>query len=346
MVHEGKRPFVCRAVNGQGEECGAGFDAAGKLKSHQGRVHGDKRFWCTICSSTAVARESNDGEGDTQDGFSTYAELQAHIGIQHAPTCEECGLQCKSHRALKSHVDIVHGPSGVDERRKHACGEPGCGRAFTKKGNLNVHVRTIHDQRKFVCGDVDRSLLKNVAGWDGSNACGQALSTKQSLEGHIRAAHLGLSSSRRNTDDLTAERKKTRSRAVSTLVRLTGAGYDRESGRDISCMMPNCEYRFTRDYDLELHLSFYHGLSNDEMESRWTAFRSTWDGSLILASGEDLEAEHVLDMQFGMAGIQAGFQEEHVAIQESGAEHMMEEKGDEFHAQRDHDVEMIDPTLR
>ena len=351
MVHEGKSPFVCRIINREGAECGAGFDAAGKLKSHEGRVHGDKRFWCTLCSSTAATREVDLGQEGASDGFSTYAELQAHIAIEHAPSCEECGLRCKSQRALKSHIDIVHGPLGLDERRKHVCVEPGCGRAFTKRGNLNVHVRTIHGQKKFVCGGMDLSTLKNIAEWDGSDACGRVLSTKQSLEGHIRTFHVGLSCSRKKTDSSIAGRKKPRNKPISALVRLTGAGYGNECGRDISCLMPNCEYRFMRDYDLEVHLSFHHGLSNSEMESRWTewgnlASRSTWDGSLVLASHEDLETEHALDTLFGMEGIQSYVQKGSAERSDLGPDILKEAHGDDFQCQQDQAMEMIDPTLR
>lgn len=351
VVHEGKSPFICRVLNRQGEECGAGFDGAGKLKSHEGRVHGDKRFWCAMCSSVATAKEIGIGQQDTPDGFSTYAELQAHIGIEHAPTCEACGLQCKSQRALKSHIDIVHGPLDMDERRKHVCVEPGCGRAFTKRGNLNVHVRTIHGQKKFVCGGVDRNILKNIADWDGSGACGRILSTKQSLEGHIRTFHVGLSNSQRNTDQSRVGCQKIRKKPIPTLVRLTGAGYEDESGRDITCLMSDCKYRFMRNYDLEVHLSYHHGLSNHEVERRWTereqlVSRFTWDGSLVLASGEDAETESALDQQFGTEGIQSAFQKGPAERLDSGREISKEVHGTDFECQQDQDVEMIDPTLR
>lgn len=351
MVHEGKSPFICKVLNRHGEECGAGFDGAGKLKSHEGRVHGDKRFWCAMCSSAATAKEAGIGQQDSPGGFSTYAELQAHIGIEHAPTCEVCGLQCNTQRALKSHIDIVHGPLDVDERRKHVCLEPGCGRAFTKQGNLNVHVRTIHGQKKFVCGAVDISSLRNIADWDGSGACGRVLSTKQSLEGHIRTFHVGLSNPRKNTENSLVDGKKIRKKQIPALVRLTGAGYEDESGRDISCLMPNCKYRFVRDYDLEVHLSFHHGLSNSEMESRWTerqklVSRFTWDGSLVLASGEDAEIEHALAEQFGREGIQSTFQKGHAERSDSGTETLKKVHGADFQCQQDQNVEMIDPILR
>ncbi len=347
MMHEGKSPFVCRHLNTEGEECGAGFDVAGKLKSHVGRIHGDKRFWCTMCSAAATATETELGQGGTKDGFSTYAELQAHIGVQHAPTCEACSFQFNSQRALKSHIDIVHGPLGVDERRKYACSESGCGRAFTKRGNLNVHLRTVHGEKKFVCGGTDLSCLKNIADWDGSNACGQALSTKQSLEGHIRTVHLGLSQSRKITSNSILE-PKPRSKKIPTLVRLTGAGYDNETGRDIPCLIPGCEYRFMREYDLEVHLGFHHGLSNSEMESLWAEMENlvahvTWDGSLGVASNKDLEVDHALDGQDGMEGIEATLQEGQEKRQVSETEQFQKAKRGDF---RDHEVEMIDPILR
>lgn len=351
IVHEGKSPFICRVLDDRGEECGAGFDVAGKLKSHEGRIHGGKRFWCTVCSSAPIPRETDLGQEGTKDGFSTYTELQDHISVKHAPTCETCGLQCKSQRALKSHIDIVHGPLGVDERRKFACDESGCGRTFTKRGNLNVHVRTVHAEKRFVCGGTDLSSLKNVAEWDGLNACGQAMSTKQSLEGHIRTAHLGLPHSRKKTDTSLAERK-TRKKPISTLVRLTGAGYENESGRDISCLLPDCSFRFIRDYDLEVHLTFHHGLSNNQMESlrsgsETLVSRLAWDGSLV---SEDFETEHALDMQFnnesGMEGIQATCQEGSMKRLDLGADHVKEANMEGFQGQADQDIDMLDPMLR
>lgn len=350
VVHEGKRPYVCKVLNRQGEECGAGFDAAGKLKSHEGRVHGDKRFWCTMCSSATIAGELDLDQEGTLYGFSTYAELQAHIGIEHAPACEACGLQCKSQRALRSHIDIVHGPLGMDERRKHLCIEPGCGRAFTKRGNLNVHVRTIHGQKRFICGGVDLSSLKNIADWDGSNACGRVLSTKQSLEGHIRSFHIGLSNSKNKSAHSIAHCRQGRKKVIPTLLRLTGAGYDNESGRDISCLMPDCKYRFTRNYDLEVHLGLHHGLSDSKLESRWSEGenlvpRSTWDGSLVFVSGEDVETERALDAQFGMEAIQPAAREKYAERLGSGAEILKEAHGDDLKRQHDQDVVLIDPTL-
>ena len=54
----------------------------------------------------------------------------------------------------------------------------------------------------------------------------------------------------------------------SNIAELTGLGfYDcpEESGRHLECpLAPGCRYRFTREYDLNVHLHKYHGLFDDD----------------------------------------------------------------------------------
>lgn len=305
LAHEGKIPFVCHALDDEGEECGVGFDTAGRLKSHEGRVHGSKRFWCTECSPQVPSRDFTVGPAEEGTAFPTYAALQAHIIIEHPPTCLECGLQCKSHRDLKSHMDIRHSDLGVDERRTHACPEPGCGRGFTKKGNLTMHIKRVHEGKVFICGSVELSTLNNVEPWDGSDACGHVLKTKQTLEEHIRTAHLGLDYLRkhkRKEPDNGDNNPRSRKKVTSALLRLTGAGYENGSGRDITCLIQDCKNRFMREYDLEMHLESHHGLSSFEVQTLLgnedLVRRPTLNGSSVFATSRDLEAEQALDMQF------------------------------------------------
>ena len=302
VVHEGKSPFVCTLPGEEGEVCGAGFDAASKLKSHEGRMHGGKRFWCTLCPSSTQEKGMCANKDTLGMKFSTYTELQEHLSREHPPTCTDCGIRCKSQRELKVHVDILHGSFGVDERRTHACPEPECRRGFTKKGNLNAHTKTVHGEKKFICGRFDISSLNNIGAWDGSNACGRGLSTKGNLEEHVRTAHLNFDHSRKNKKDKVG--CLPRYKSASSLARLTGVGYENESGRNISCLLPGCEFQFLRDHDLKTHLSFYHGIpdyasENTQNRAGTLVSRPTLDGSFILATIEDLEAEQALDAQFG-----------------------------------------------
>ena len=146
VVYEGNSPFNCQAQDDDGEICKAGFDSAGKLRSNEARLHGSKRFWCTVCSSNGpeIAEESAEQEMEGA-AFSTYADLQAHIRIRH-PYLPRMRQLCAPQRGLKKHIEAMHS-SQVDERRTHICPKLGCGRGFTKENNLIVHIQTVHGEK-------------------------------------------------------------------------------------------------------------------------------------------------------------------------------------------------------
>jgi hypothetical protein len=50
------------------------------------------------------------------------------------------------------------------------------------------------------------------------------------------------------------------------LSQLTGVGY--EERRPIACLIPDCEHRFFRDYDLSVHLKAKHSFSDQEVSER------------------------------------------------------------------------------
>ncbi|KAI4240825.1 MAG: hypothetical protein L6R40_004939 [Gallowayella cf. fulva] len=200
-------------------------------------------------------------------GFSTYSQLQEHIKTIHPPECRVCGMVCSSQRELKSHVEVRHGTLSVEDRKSFVCQEPGCRRAFTKKGNLNVHIESTHKAKKYVCGEVPPKSLNNVEGWDGVNACGRALSTKGSLQNHIRTTHLGMGRRRRKPAGKSRDDSSNDHSNTSNLMKLTGAGYDDDSRRHIDCLFPQCNFRFVRDYDLQIHLLSRHGLTEADAET-------------------------------------------------------------------------------
>ncbi|KAL8952722.1 MAG: hypothetical protein Q9222_001371 [Ikaeria aurantiellina] len=200
---------------------------------------------------------------DSAAAFSTYGEMQQHIRQNHPPVCDICGLLCSSQRELKTHVEIRHGTLEVDRRKTHLCPESGCGRAFTKKGNLNVHIQSVHRSRKFVCGEISLQSLNRIAGWDGRDACGKGLSTKGSLENHIRTSHMGMGRRNRKASEkkrhVLAEQRGDES---YNLLKLTGMGYEESTGRHIACLIPDCSFRFGRMHDLQCHLVSKHDATN------------------------------------------------------------------------------------
>jgi general transcription factor IIIA len=379
IVHEGRSPFTCEAVNHNGNICDAGFDTEGKLKSHAARVHGARTFLCTICSLEENEIKPKDISGEIGPAYPTHAALQAHIASEHPPTCAECGLKCTSQSALKSHVEVIHGGRGVDERRIHVCPEAECGRAFTKKGNLHAHIQISHVGKRFVCGVVDVKTMNHIEDWDGSNACGEASTSKRNLERHIRTAHLGL-------EDFGKSRKKEKrgsldqpaqKNQVSTLTRLTGSGYEDESGRNITCLIQDCDHRFYREYDLEIHLQSRHGLADLEvqevLEEGKLYGRSSLQGAPIFATEQDIEAEKAFDRKFGKDVAMDDFDEsleggglkdggfwlggqfyqtitgrDEVLRDDLGMKQMIDEDHEWANVEMGvtHDVDMIDPSLR
>lgn len=291
IVHEGKKPFACQVLDIDGIECGVGFDTEGQLKAHAGRVHESNTFLCTICPSevrNTIGRPNLDYRNPS---FSTYAALREHIEIEHPPACTECGQKYKSLRDLKSHLEVIHGVFDVNDQKVHFCQEKGCGRSFTKRGNVRMHESISHGSIRFVCGEIDPSMLDQVTDWDGTNSCGKALTTKASLKEHIRTAHQGLAPSReikRQTQNGTSD-EQARKHQVPVLTRITGAGY--EEGRSIQCLVTGCNHRFLREYDLEIHLQCRHGLADRGVREMMMNQGGRY-------SQEDMDGDPALGMQF------------------------------------------------
>ena len=300
-VHEGRKPFICEVSDSDGNRCQASFDTEGQLKSHAGRVHEVNNFLCTLCSY-----ENYDSKGDTmveelEPSFSTHAALQEHMKNEHPPTCRECGQKCRSLRDLKSHMEVMHGAFDANDSLAHFCPEQGCGRGFTKKGNLNIHIQISHN--RFVCGETDISKLSEVISWDGMNPRGKALMAAATLEEHKRIAHQGFAPShktRRQAKHVVSS-APARTHQVSILTRLTGAGYEEESGRRIPCLVLGCSHRFLREYDLEVHIQSRHGLADLGvremlMDHQELYGRQTQHGIPTSASEQDVDTERTLGM--------------------------------------------------
>ena len=300
-VHEGRPHYVCEKQEENGLTCGAGFETAAKLKTHHGRVHGTSRFWCTLCTSNEISDQQNP-DSHERLAFTTYGELQAHNRTVHPPSCETCDTKFHTLKELKRHNEAEHGNSDSHAQPCHVCTEPGCGRSFTKKGNLIVHTKTVHaGEKAFVCGRIDPNALNNVSDWLGHDSCGRAFTTKKNLEEHVRTAHLGLEHSRKSKQTL----KKNKARRATEIGRLTGTTYE-EVGYEIPCLLAECEFRFVREYDLDMHLQSKHGLADFEIQ----VMRAESDevGQDIFGYGlsADIEAERVFEERLGLRGYDTG----------------------------------------
>ncbi|KAJ5688660.1 hypothetical protein N7462_003052 [Penicillium macrosclerotiorum] len=277
MVHLKQKPFPCTHVDeATGENCKMAFETAGHLRAHESRIHTEKRFSCAECSEhfreqSAIIDTAESKAVEQSVAFPTYALLQEHIRVVHPPQCPHCPIVCSTSRELRRHLEVAHGDVTLEDRKIFDCTFPGCNRSFTKKGNLNVHIRTVHEgEKRFVCGEIDLSGSKKVEGWNG-DGCGKRYGSKLALEEHIRTVHLGyLTSKAERRERLGLDKKSLQSSTpghhVSTLTALTGQGYAEETGRHIACFYDSCQHRFHRDYDLWVHMTSKHGCTEDEVQ--------------------------------------------------------------------------------
>lgn len=301
-VHLHENAFRCTHVetgtmdDGQPEECGEAFANPRQLRAHRARCHSGARYFCEICVPNEAEDTTMDGAEDTAStvtplvGFPSYAELQTHIKIVHPPTCDTCGKACESNKALLAHMDIEH--SSLTDRQRFECPEPGCGRKFTKAGNMKVHIQTVHAKTKrFICGQFDLSKSKKVAGWDGAG-CDFSFGTKANLEEHVRTQHLNLPGTVRPNQKTKAPSSRRAKKADDVAASmLTGFGYEKD--RPIACLEKSCPQRFMRKGDLETHMDMVHEWNIDDFNDAAAELdRGAQEGGKFwIGGGEEVETE-------------------------------------------------------
>ncbi|KAL4792984.1 hypothetical protein BDV19DRAFT_367434 [Aspergillus venezuelensis] len=291
-VHLKQKPFQCAHTDPKtGEKCTMAFESAGHLRAHESRVHTEKRFSCAECAQRAQdakARGIDNMSMPPPATFPTYSLLQAHIRTAHPPQCPNCAVTCSTARELRRHLEVAHGNVSLEERRVFPCTVPGCDRSFTKKGNLTVHIRTVHDgEKRFVCGETDLSASKRVVGWSPADGCGKRYGSKLALEEHIRTAHLGFQNSKaerrqrlgKRNDASTTSFNKDKDNNASALATLTGEGYADLPGRTITCLIATCPHRFHRNYDLWVHMGSKHNYAEDDIRDMFLQRALLGDGN-------------------------------------------------------------------
>ncbi|KAK4987571.1 hypothetical protein LTR50_004515 [Elasticomyces elasticus] len=305
--HLGENEFICSRVDAAtNRQCSESLKTAGRLRTHERRNHGGACYWCTICPKPQNDEmQAGHGEGDETSmlGFTTYTAFQAHNRLAHPPTCSQCQKRCITARELRAHVELVHGLRDIPAQPSFNCPYLDCGRGFSKRGNLNTHVKTVHAQRReFVCGQFDLGASKKdgVGSWDGRNACGRGFGTKANLEEHVRTQHLRLlgkkAVKRLNkvlgggedtpmediplSDGGIAERS-------TTLGLLTGSKYASE--RPIACLYPQCTVRFMREYDLRVHLGAAHSLGGSDIDEAVAEYAALTGGQFWIGADARLD---------------------------------------------------------
>jgi general transcription factor IIIA len=242
------------------QNCNAGFTGQTGLRKHEETVHGLFQYFCPQCVLEDVF--SPDGS-PMYLGFTTNAQLEAHVKKDHV-NCPFCDRKCSSRPELNKHIESQHSGTTLEERKIFPCTWAGCNKTFTKKYNLDVHFRSLHEGIRYICGAYSVSGTPELATWDGVDGCGKQLTSKANLVDHVRTAHLGLSSA------LNANRKKTepkiRNAKPSALDELLGTAYENDERRTFKCVMPDCPKKFIREFDLNNHIRNKHPLLMSEVD--------------------------------------------------------------------------------
>ena len=233
--HLGQAAHLCPQAG-----CGEAFHSKGALNRHKEREHGEIKYWCSEC-----AMENLEDDSERPVGFTSELLLQAHLKQEHQ-SCMFCDFKASGQWDMERHVEMHHSGKTLQDRKTELCPHDGCGKKFTKKSNLNVHIRTAHEGFRFVCGELELASPL-FEGWANARGCGDKFSTKAKLEDHVRFIHLGHERPRLSKPDTARD-----ANLVDEI-----SGVSNHAKHTISCL--GCDAMFTRYADLDAHISTAHG---------------------------------------------------------------------------------------
>lgn len=263
-VHESQEPFACTKVDSRtGQPCKKSFDTQYKLSQHERQMHDPTRFSCTECIVYNESLTSDPTINDLERAskckiayFTTHAEFQAHNAQEHPPTCQQCSLSFNTAKELTRHNELIHeiiNPN-ANVKSRVTCPYEDCGKTFSKKGNLNVHIRTTHENRRdFICGITDISLGE-IAEGTVLAGCGRDFGSKTALVDHVRSVHLGLESKnqkkrrlRESTEGPNVKKARKDKDVRKKSIAVDAAAVDRYPFMEGESEMPEAESEFEFD---------------------------------------------------------------------------------------------------
>lgn len=234
--------------------CPREFDLRSRLEAHIKKTH----------SKMPSYHCGNDGCSET---FSSWQELQAHIKVSHKTITCYCGQKFSSEVILAEHMKTVHSnqPNIVAPANQQnvyqdqytlewVCRESRCGStpvAFRDKPSLICHYQQFH-------GFVPEALQVQIL-TPGSSVGGLpslAGTNVDSNNGQSQAQNHPYYSFQTQVQQQLPKQREPLTGSSTLIERLTGAGYDRN--RRIMCPIPDCCYRFAREYDLRRHVKAKH----------------------------------------------------------------------------------------
>lgn len=276
----GTKPFQCTH-----QGCTKSFDTKQHLHTHS-KVHDDKRYTCVHQNCLA-------SPGQSPTYYPTWSSLQHHIRTTHPPTCAHptCnGKTFSTQKGLRAHEKLhvewdaeAQLEANEPPRKRRRGGELGrdwkcdvehCGKDFKSKNALTTHHNVTHlCRRDHVCPH---------------DNCKRTFGYKHLLQRHLAKVHAT------SDEESLSEREESSSSSEEETVEfdvdvLTGNFYKQQAKKKLDtspnmlpCPYPrmqevglpcsgtlstdNCDYVFSRAYDLRRHLASAHEISVEKEE--------------------------------------------------------------------------------
>ena len=166
------------------EGCELAFNKKRKMKRHLETHNDGKYLKCTYdgCTSTFSRRRNllrhlNNHEKEfsctivgCEVVVKSWSEYRKHLKTHNKIHCKECDVVCPDETAFKSHCkDAHHLPQSI-KMNQMDCPYEGCTKTYSRGSNLNQHIRSCHNGRRFNC---------EIEG------CGKQFRHKASLKEHM-----------------------------------------------------------------------------------------------------------------------------------------------------------------
>lgn len=221
------------------------------------------------------------------------------------------------------------------DRKTIVCPHAGCTKAFTRRANLNVHIRAVHEGLRFVCGDdaADMASMTTAEGGAGSvvdrkpfngwtdpdliaweargEGCGRGFVSKMKLEEHIRYVHLRHDRPVPVSVNVLDVGLDTEQQPASLLPGMADIAVTNDAlatpsadmlidallgtNRTLGCTLPGCAARFVRQHDLNLHLQKDHPVTAVDNDDKFFNPEEFWIGGGDHMDDDDVEPDGAVD---------------------------------------------------